>query len=80
MKRLGVIVFVTLLALVGSSSCQEQAFYHQPMPSDPLAFRQYLMAGMPEVLKATECQCCGKSLHTCYEETLSQEGQRCPDT
>ena len=80
MIRTGTVALAVLYALVGLSSCTEKAFYEEPIPTDPLAFRQYLMAGMPEVLEVTECQCCGKSLHQCYEETLRKEGPRCPDT
>jgi hypothetical protein len=52
----------------------------EPEPSEPLAFRRYLMSAMPDVLHSTECQCCKKSLWTCYEETLSGQGARCPDS
>ena len=80
MKRLGYLGFVLLIAVVGFASCKSKAFHDKPMPTDPLAFRQYLMAGMADALKVTECQCCAKSLYKCYEETLQKEARRCPDT
>jgi len=49
-------------------------------PKDPLEFRTFLVKTMPEVLEATTCQCCNKSLMKCYEETLEGAAGGCPDT
>ena len=70
-------LLATMCCLVG---CKKKAFHEQEMPRDPLAFRTALLHGMGPALEKTLCQCCGKTLKKCYEETLQKEGPSCPDT
>jgi hypothetical protein len=51
-----------------------------PPPSDPLELRRFLLAEIPGAMEQTVCACCNKPLGQCFRETLSGQGQRCPDT
>lgn len=79
MRRTLATLLLSSALLVGCSK-KDDAFLKAEAPSDPLAFRTFLLKNMPEEMEKTYCNCCKKSLALCYRETLSGQGPRCPDT
>ena len=71
-------LFVLTLLLLGAGLACNRG--EKAIPREPNAYRMYLKETIPEVLRATTCQCCNKSLMECFDETLNTEIRGCPDT
>jgi len=80
MRRTLLFAFAMMFAL-SLASCKKHDPLQDPIPTDPISFRTYLMKRMGPTLEATTCKCCGKSLHQCFKETVEKKaGPKCPDT
>jgi len=71
--------FAAIAVALALGAC-DKASLLKNAPEDPLEFRRYALAKIGPILQDTVCECCKKDLKLCFEETVSQQGPRCPDT
>ncbi|MEZ4272154.1 MAG: hypothetical protein R3C68_12210 [Myxococcota bacterium] len=76
MRFFGLVVFCASLSACKTASDPLLA----NAPTDPVAFRQFLLKTMPDVLHETTCTCCNKKLDQCYRETVAHAAGACPDS
>lgn len=66
-----------MVFVVAVSSCKKGPL-DGPVPTEPIAFRKFLLDVMPTAMEKTECQCCKKPLAECFLETIHKDAGACP--